>query len=1234
MVGRRLLIKISHKPGSRVTASATMGVSGPALALTPLFEVPPAARTGLALSDDAAREHRWYLAELRGQLALDQLSDVNDWDVAHRIISDALGMGADAKVLSVEPDIEQAWPITPPPSTPGPPIAALAPCEPDPQKGDPLPPGPGFAWHLGKRFSTLQEARNAVMNSGSDVTIVHLDTGFDPAHKTVPQNIDKARQRNFVETNLPNDATDRTPTQGLLTNRGHGTGTLGILAGNKLGGMLPAEANTNDYLGGAPLAQVVPVRIANSVVHLWTSTVAQGIDYARQIKADVVSMSMGGLPSAAWADAVNAAYEAGITLVCAAGNNWDGWPTDAIVWPARFNRVIAACGIMADGRPYFNLPPWIMQGNYGPPSAMTTALAGFTPNITWAKISCENVIDLDGAGTSSATPQIAAAAALWLRKYKSTLSYTQPWKRVEAVRKALFDSADRGGRDASDPHEFFGKGIMHASAALAIPPAADAALQKTPADESGFGFLRAATGMGVAADPRHSDMLRLELTQLASISNAARQAVPDPSGDPSQITVRQQKLFMQAVLDEGKSSQALRRFLEAQLGRVTMVRTADRPKAAPKTRGDKPARQPKPPPSGTQLPRQIREQAPARRRLQIFAVDPGASNRLETAFVNRVVVDVPWEATPTNNNLLQPGPVGEYIEVVDVDPATGAAYEPVDLSDPFLLAQDGLPPSEGNPKFHQQMVYAVVMRTIETFESALGRRALWATKRIETSVQDPASGKTVTHHQNIYIPRLRIYPHALRQANAYYSPDKIALLLGYFPEQIPGGDGNVLGGMVFTCLSHDIVAHESTHALLDGLHHRYQEATNSDVLAFHEAFADIVAIFQHFQFPELLRFELARTRGNLRIGELLAGLALQFGQAIGRSRALRSAIGVDPATTNYANTTEPHARGSILVAAVFDAFLSIYQRRIDDLLRIATSGTGILQPSAIHPDLVNRLAAEAAKSAGHVLRICIRALDYCPPVDITFADYLRALITADSDLVDNDKYGYRVAFLEAFQARGIYPDDVRTLSVESLRWHSPSEQPTKIGNVIAKMDLGWDRSVDRRQAYNASKHNAALLHAWLSDAANVGDRFAPQLGLNFSPDPPAGKFDGFIRGADKRPIFEVHSVRPAHRVAPDGDIRTEVIIVITQRRMIPRDPTDPSAGTFTFRGGCTLVVDPSNTTVPIRYSVIKSIWSDKRADWQRRFQAGQQGISLSSLYFGSDSSSDVKEPFALLHLGH
>ncbi len=138
-----------------------------------------------------------------------------------------------------------------------------------------------------------------------------------------------------------------------------------------------------------------------------------------------------------------------------------------------------------------------------------------------------------------------------------------------------------------------------------------------------------------------------------------------------------------------------------------------------------------------------------------------------------------------------------------------------------------------------------------------------------------------------------------------------------------------------------------------------------------------------------------------------------------------------------AKVEEPHDRGSILVAAVFDAYLSIYENRVIDLKRIATGGTGVLPDGDLHPDLVNRMANEASKSAHHVLRMCLRAMDYVPPMDITFGEFLRALITADADLVPDDDRRYRVAFIEAFRKWGIYPRDVRTLSEESLRWSPP-----------------------------------------------------------------------------------------------------------------------------------------------------------------------------------------------------
>ena len=155
--------------------------------------------------------------------------------------------------------------------------------------------------------------------------------------------------------------------------------------------------------------------------------------------------------------------------------------------------------------------------------------------------------------------------------------------------------------------------------------------------------------------------------------------------------------------------------------------------------------------------------------------------------------------------------------------------------------------------------------------------------------------------------------------------------------------------MVFTCLSHDIVAHETTHALLDGMHRQFT-SRNPDVLAFHEAFADIVALFQHFSQPEVLRHQIAGTRGDLAQQNLLGELAQQFGQAIGNRGALRDAIGqrcqrrADYATSHGAPRPGRDPGGG-RVRRLPDHL----RGAMADLLRIATGGTGVLPGGASTP---------------------------------------------------------------------------------------------------------------------------------------------------------------------------------------------------------------------------------------------------------------------------------------------
>jgi hypothetical protein len=378
------------------------------------------------------------------------------------------------------------------------------------------------------------------------------------------------------------------------------------------------------------------------------------------------------------------------------------------------------------------------------------------------------------------------------------------------------------------------------------------------------------------------------------------------------------------------------------------------------------------------------------------------------------------------------------------------------------------------------------------------------------------------------------------------------------------------------------------------MHRRYVEATHVDSLAFHEAFADIVALFQHFTFPEVLRAQIAKTRGDLGSENLLGQLAQEFGKAIGHYGSLRDALGSystetgkwephRPNPNEYLNVKEPHDRGAILVATIFDMFLNIYKKRISDLRRIASGGTGILPAGSLHPDLVNRMAKEASKTAGHVLNMCIRALDYCPPVDINYGDYLRALITSDFDLVDDDDLEYRIAMIEAFQKRGIYPENLKNISVESLLLTAEAvseEFDSKFDNLIEFFKLFKEKISyinDREEIYNLTKvfiaggdinnagvreggsknkkHGIMGLHALLHHKFPNREKFGGLTGLILKTSglEKLGIAISTARSSKGMPKVEVHNLKLCTRVGPSGNVINQILVTLLQRRGVVCD---------------------------------------------------------------------------------
>lgn len=487
----------------------------------------------------AAKTPIWHIVE---PLAI--VDTANPWDICHEMVSQQMRVGDAGVVVFAEPDFMQKWEQDPPDAAPK---AISAACDACPQDAK-YPTQLKDDWYRDVKHG--QYAQLLKSADGSGVRIAHMDTGYDPHHQSQPVNLEEKLAKNYVDPGKPTDASD--DTSGMLNNRGHGTGTLSILAG--------APVSKVGIPGVAPKASVVPIRVANRVVLFSNSSIAKAFDHVHFLCqtpstfVDVVTMSMGGLASQAWAEAVNALYDAGVFVVTAAGNNLNNFPTRNIVYPARFNRVVAACGAMADQQPYADLGLKKMAGNYGPDSKMRTAMAAYTPNIPWARFGCGDVFRFNGAGTSSATPQVAATAGLYIQANRVALNKLQyPWMRVEAVRKALFTSAEKSNATK------LGNGVIRALYAMDQKVPASSELKQEKNDSASFGLLRILTGLGNSSATNVWPMFELEALQLSQ-SAEIEDLLPDPS-DVTKLSEGQKIAVLKALAGHPRASSALRSFL-------------------------------------------------------------------------------------------------------------------------------------------------------------------------------------------------------------------------------------------------------------------------------------------------------------------------------------------------------------------------------------------------------------------------------------------------------------------------------------------------------------------------------------------------------------------------------------------------------------------------------------------------------------------------------------------------
>ncbi|GGD78198.1 hypothetical protein GCM10011514_47750 [Emticicia aquatilis] len=302
------------------------------------------------------------------------------------------------------------------------------------------------------------------------------------------------------------------------------------------------------------------------------------------------------------------------------------------------------------------------------------------------------------------------------------------------------------------------------------------------------------------------------------------------------------------------------------------------------------------------------------------------------------------------------------------------------------ITSQGLPPvsanafgdfiqTPGTDQFDAVHTFSIVQMTLKMVQRALS-----------------STGNPIPWQWNsaVNTEPLQVFAHGLPDTmNAFYSRGQKALKFGDFIK--PGSNPPQ---RIFTCRSLDIVAHETGHAILDGLKPNWITSPNPQAGGLHESFGDLMAIFLTLSQLDQVEAIIAQTKANLHDKTFLADMAEEFGLALGRPNGLRNA---DNDLKMSEVTNEVHAISQVFTGAIYDILADIF---------------------ASERNTAKKDDAQVLLEVGqYLLSVVLRAILASPNVNPTYANL--AIKMKDIVVADGKPVHYKNAVVNRFTVREI-----------------------------------------------------------------------------------------------------------------------------------------------------------------------------------------------------------------------